>query len=128
MKPNDLPLISVVIPNYNGADLLAACLLSLARQSRAGFEVLVVDNGSSDDSVERVRQEAPGAVILRQDRNLGFAGAANAGIRAAAAQWIAILNNDTEVEIDWLARCADAIGSHPDAAFFACRILDFTRH
>jgi hypothetical protein len=128
MKPNDLPLISVVIPNYNGAALLAACLLSLERQSRAGCEVLVVDNGSSDDSVERVRQVAPRAVILRQDRNLGFAGAANAGIRAAAAEWIAILNNDTELETDWLARCADAIGNYPDAAFFACRILDFARH
>ncbi len=127
MKPNDLPLISVVIPNYNGAACLASCLLSLARQSRPDFEILVVDNGSSDDSVETVRRAAPGAVILRQDRNLGFAGAANAGIRAATAEWVAVLNNDTEVAAEWTARCADAIGRYPDAAFFACRIFDFAR-
>ena len=125
MKPNDMPLISVVIPNYNGAAYLAPCLLSLARQSRSDFEVLVVDNGSSDNSEETVRRVAPGAVILRQDRNLGFAGAANAGVRAAAAGWIAVLNNDTEVSAEWMDQCAEAISRHPDAAFFACRILDF---
>jgi len=127
MKPNEPPLISVVIPNYNGAAYLAACLSSLVRQTRSDFEVLVVDNGSSDDSFETARRAAPGAVILRQERNLGFAGGANAGIHAGAAEWIAILNNDTEVSEEWLARCADAIGRHPDAAFLACRILDFGR-
>ncbi len=127
MRSSDPPLISVVVPNYNGAAYLASCLSSLAQQSRSDFEVLVVDNGSSDDSVERARQVAPGAVILRQDRNLGFAGAANAGARAARAGWIAILNNDTEVSAEWIEQCADAISRHPDAAFLSCRILDFRR-
>lgn len=127
MKPNDLPLISVVIPNYNGVAYLAPCLLSLARQSRSDFEVLVVDNDSSDASVETVRRLAPRAVVLRQDRNLGFAGAANAGVRAAAAEWIAVLNNDTEVSTEWVEKCAEGISRHPDAVFLACRILEFGR-
>jgi GT2 family glycosyltransferase len=127
MKMDAPPLISVVIPNYNGAAYLASCLSSLVRQDRSDFEVLVVDNASSDDSVERARRAAPGAVILRQERNLGFAGGANAGVRAASAEWVAILNNDTEVPGEWLAQCADAVSRHPDAAFLTCRILDFGR-
>lgn len=127
MKPNDTPLISVVIPNYNGAAYLGPCLSSLVRQTHTDFEVLVVDNASNDDSVETARRAAPAVTILRQERNLGFSGGANAGIRAAAGEWIAILNNDTEVSGQWLSECAAAIGRHPDAAFLACRILDF-RH
>lgn len=125
MKPNGLPLISVVIPNYNGAAYLGACLSSLVRQSYRDFEVLVVDNASSDGSVETALRAAPAAVILRQKTNLGFAGGANAGIRAATGEWVAVLNNDTEVPEQWLSECVAGISRHPDAAFLACRVLDF---
>jgi GT2 family glycosyltransferase len=124
MNPNDQPLISVVIPNYNGAAYLRACLSSLVRQTYPGFELLVVDNASNDSSIETAFQVAPSAIILRQDMNLGFAGGANAGIRAASGQWVAVLNNDTEVAEDWIEECVAAIRRHPDAAFLACRILD----
>ncbi len=124
MNPNYEPLISVVIPNYNGAAYLRACLSSLVRQTYPGFELLVVDNASNDSSVETARQAAPSALILRQDANLGFAGGANTGIRAASGEWVAILNNDTEVAEHWLEESVAAIRRHPDAAFVACRILD----
>jgi hypothetical protein len=88
------------------------------------MEIIVVDNASQDESLETVRTIAPEAILLRQERNLGFAGAVNAGIQCSKGDWVAVLNNDTVVPTDWLAECARAISEHPDAVFFACRILD----
>jgi hypothetical protein len=123
----ETPLISVVIPNYNGAACLEPCLRSLNRQTYRHFEVIVVDNASSDQSVEMTRREAPQARIVQQRQNLGFAAAVNRGIEAARGDWIAVLNNDTEAPEDWLAECAAAIARHPDASFLACRILEYDR-
>jgi len=121
----NLPLISVVIPNHNGAGYLENCLRSLQAQTYGNMEIVVVDNASQDRSLEIARSAAPGAILLREKLNLGFAGGVNAGIRASHGEWIAVLNNDTEVAADWLAECAQAIRNHPEAAFFACKILDF---
>ncbi|MGA2259944.1 MAG: glycosyltransferase family 2 protein [Acidobacteriota bacterium] len=121
----DGPLISVVIPNYNGAVCLETCLQSLMRQTYPEIEILVVDNASCDHSLEVVRRVAPQARILPQQRNLGFAAAVNQGIKAAQGEWIAVLNNDTEAAADWLVECAAAITRHPDISFLACRILDY---
>jgi len=123
----DVPLISVVIPNYNGAGCLGACLQSLRRQTYLKIEILIIDNASTDRSLEIVRQETPQAVLLCQARNLGFADAVNLGIEAARGEWIAVLNNDTEAAPDWLEECAAAIRRHPEASFLACRILDYRR-
>jgi GT2 family glycosyltransferase len=122
---SDTLLISIVIPNYNGAACLEICLHSLLPQLDDQAELLVVDNASSDHSIETIRRLAPQARILPQARNLGFAAAVNQGIRAAQGEWIAVLNNDTEVAADWLAACVAAIERHPEASFLACRILDY---
>jgi GT2 family glycosyltransferase len=119
------PLISVVIPNYNGAAFLEACLASLLRQTYSNREILVVDNGSRDASVEIIRRVAPQARVLLLQRNLGFAGGVNAGVRVATGDWIAVLNNDTEAAPDWLEQFVSALARYPQAAFLACRILDF---
>jgi GT2 family glycosyltransferase len=122
---SNFPLISIVIPNHNGSEYLENCLRSLRAQTYGGMEILVVDNASKDRSVEIVQAVAPEAVLLQESRNLGFAGGANVGIRLSRGDWIAVLNNDTEVAPDWLAECVRAISNHPDAAFLACRILNF---
>jgi GT2 family glycosyltransferase len=121
------PLISIVIPNYNGAACLEACLQPLLRQTYSRMEILVVDNASRDPSIEVVRRVAREARILPLPGNSGFAAAVNHGVAAANGEWIAVLNNDTEAAPDWLAQCAAAIGRHPDASFLACRILDYRR-
>jgi GT2 family glycosyltransferase len=121
----NFPLISVIIPNYNGSDFLGNCLRSLQSQTGPSAEIIVVDNASQDESLEMARAALPSAVLLCNDRNLGFAGAVNAGIRSARGDWVAVLNNDTEADQNWLIECAHAIESHPDASFFACRILLF---
>jgi GT2 family glycosyltransferase len=88
------------------------------------MEIIVVDNASKDESVMLTRTVAPEAVLLQENTNLGFAAGVNAGIRASRGDWIAVLNNDTEATPGWLHECARAIQDHPDASFFACRILN----
>jgi GT2 family glycosyltransferase len=121
------PWVSIVIPNYNGAVCLEPCIRSLLRQSYEQAEILVIDNGSKDSSLEMVRRVAPQARILPQMTNLGFAAAVNRGIEASRGDWIAVLNNDTEADPDWLAECHAAVQRHPDASFLSCRILDFSQ-
>ncbi|MGB3919994.1 glycosyltransferase family 2 protein [Methanothrix sp.] len=90
-----MDLISVVVLNYNGRDLLDGCLSSLASQTYSPFEVVLVDNGSSDGSPEYIREQYPWVRLVRNRDNLGFAGGTNAGIRAAEGSYILTLNNDT---------------------------------
>jgi GT2 family glycosyltransferase len=92
--------VAAVIPHWNRADLLSTALKSLALQTRCFDEVIVVDNGSTDDSA-RVAREL-GARFFPLGRNTGFAWAVNRGIEEAQADWIAILNNDVTLDPGWL--------------------------
>ena len=90
-------IITAVIPHWNRRELLDPLFSSLKAQSRAFDRIILVDNGSTDGSADAA--EKLGAQVLRLDRNVGFAGAVNRGIEAAAdAEWIAILNNDVTLE------------------------------
>lgn len=108
--------VSVVIPNWNGAGLLRRALQSVARQTHSAQEVIVVDNGSTDDSVTAAK--GAGAHVIAMPQNRGFAHAVNAGIRTARAEWVAILNNDVELDAGWLGE----IMSRAEAmnAWFGC--------
>ncbi|HXF68931.1 MAG TPA: glycosyltransferase family 2 protein [Thermoflexus sp.] len=120
------PLISVIIPNWNGAAHLPTCLEALRRQTYARREVLVVDNGSTDDSLQLLARY-PEVRVLTLGRNRGFAGAVNEGIRAARGEIIVLLNNDTEASPTWLEALAAAFERHPDAGLLASRIMLFDR-
>jgi GT2 family glycosyltransferase len=100
---------SVVIVNWNSCDDLRACLRGLAGQTEAGFETIVVDNGSHDDSVTSVRAEFPDAIVVETGDNLGFAEGCNIGIAKAAGEWIVTLNNDAEPNPSWLAKLRETI-------------------
>jgi GT2 family glycosyltransferase len=123
----EAPRISVVIPNFNGAPYLESCLDSLRRQTCPPFEIIVVDNASTDDSAAVVGQAAPQAIWLPQKENRGFAGGVNAGIMAARGEWVALLNNDATVNPCWIEEALAAIRRCPDASFLACRILEKNR-
>lgn len=102
-----MPLdVSVVVLNFNGKRFLEECLKSLAAQNYAAdrFEVVFVDNGSSDDSVSYVRAEFPDVRVVTLPQNLGFAGGINAGVEAAKAQYVALINNDARAHPDWLTQ------------------------
>jgi len=125
---NEKPLVSVVIPNLNGRDMLAGCLRALERQTFKDFEVIIVDNGSADDSVEMVRAEFPWlGTIVENETNVGFAKACNQGIEAGNGDLIALLNNDTEAHPDWLGELVQAAEANPDAGMFASKTLLFDR-
>jgi GT2 family glycosyltransferase len=116
--------VSVVIPNWNGERWLDPCLRSLERQRFRDFEILVVDNGSSDGSHAVVERCCPEARWVGLPRNRGFAAAANAGIRAARGELIALLNNDTEAEPGWLEALVAGLDRRPEMTFAASRIRD----
>lgn len=122
-------LISIVIPNWNGAHHLRTCLHALRRQTHAPFEVILVDNASTDESRPLVADEFPEVKILALPDNRRFAGACNAGIRMtnATTQAIALLNNDTEADERWLQRVAACFRDHPDAGFVASKLRLFAQ-
>jgi GT2 family glycosyltransferase len=95
--------VAIVIPNFNGRHLIDSCLAAVAAQSTPPTEVVVVDNGSTDGSVEHLRATWPGVGVERLVENRGFAGGANHGVRATSTSLVAVLNSDAEPEPDWLA-------------------------
>jgi GT2 family glycosyltransferase len=94
-KHNDCPLISVIIVNFNGMRFLEPCLSSLTTQSFKNFEIILVDNHSSDGSAEYIREYFSSVTLIETGKNLGFAGGTNTGIRASHGDFILTLNTDT---------------------------------
>src|ERR1019366_2336766 len=125
MQTAAAPRLAAVIPTWNRRDLLVTLLKSLAAQTRRFDEIIVVDNGSTDDSANLA--ERAGAKVLRLGRNLGFAAAVNRGIEATYAEWVAILNNDVTLEPDWLARLLQA-AAQEDVWFATGKILQAANH
>jgi GT2 family glycosyltransferase len=121
--------VSVVVVNWNGREHLELCLGSIQRQMLAGVEIVLVDNGSTDGSVEYVRErfgEAVRCVALAS--NLGYAAGLNAGIRAARGRYVFALNNDTELDPGCLAALVAAADRYPNAGTCAPKILSFSDH
>src|SRR5439155_12698442 len=104
--------VAVVIPNWNGAALLPACLAALQVQTHHDHEVVVVDNGSTDTSLA-VLGRFPAVRVLRLGRNRGFGAATNAGIRATASRYVATLNSDAVPGPTWLAALVAAAEADP---------------
>ena len=121
------PRASVIIPNWNGLRYLRPCLDALAEQTYPDREVLVVDNGSQDASVETMAREYPWVRVLALPENLGYAGGCNAGIQTARGDILVLLNNDTVPEPGWLAALVTALDEHPDAGSAASRIMLYDR-
>lgn len=124
--PGLAPRVSIIIVNWNGLNHLATCLGSLAVQTLDRFEVILVDNGSTDGSVAFVRQEYPWVRLVELDRNTGFATGNNRGLDHALGDYIVTLNNDTRAEPDWLERLVEVAAAHPQAGMVGCRICTYT--
>src|SRR5579871_5772177 len=108
--------VSVVVVTWNAAGHIERCL-----ESVAGYPVVVVDNGSSDATVELVRREAPAATVIQQ-ANLGMGGGNNTGIRATTGRYVLLLNSDAWVLGDGIERLAAVADAHPDAAVVGPRL------
>jgi GT2 family glycosyltransferase len=121
------PRLSIIIPNWNGRQHLEVCLGALRRQTYKDYEVILVDNGSTDGSQTYVREAFPEVGLIELNENRGFTGACNAGYAASLGEFVCLLNNDTEADARWLEVIVDAFGRHSRAGAVASKMLLFDR-
>lgn len=117
--------VSVIIVNWNGLGHLPECLDSLQQQTFRDFETIVVDNGSSDGSVEYLMKR-PEVRLVPLRENVGFAAGNNAALPLAQGEYLVTLNNDTKAEPDWLENLVAVADRHPEAGMVGCRILSYS--
>ena len=119
MKP-----VAVIILNWNGADMLSRYLGSVIRHTPADIaDIIVADNGSTDDSMTRLADEFPDVKVLAFDKNLGYAGGYNEAIRRTGSRYTVLLNSDVEVKGDWLTPLFRYMETHPSVAAVQPKIL-----
>lgn len=117
------PLVSVVVVNYQGAAFLPPCLESLGQQTLGDVETIVVDNGSTDGSLQLIARRFPWARAIAAGRNMGFAAAVNVGVAGARGAFVALLNNDAWAERDWLEACVTTLETSPHLGSCASKVL-----
>ena len=117
------PRVSVVIANWNGRHHLERCLAALQAQTYPAFEIIVVDNGSTDGSADLVAREFPAVRLIRNGENTGFCRGNNIGVAAAGGDLIVLLNNDAELAPTFMRRLIEAAELEPNVGMFATRIL-----
>ncbi len=117
------PEVSVVIVTFEGRKWLEPCLSAVLAQAGPSFEVILVDNASTDDSAALVREHFPAVRVLSLERNLGFAGGNNAGAALAAGRFLAFLNNDTVVTPGWLKALWETVAAAARATLATSRIV-----
>ncbi|MEK6732449.1 MAG: glycosyltransferase family 2 protein [Candidatus Omnitrophota bacterium] len=120
------PLVSVIVVNWNGKGYLDACLSSLKSQSFSDIEIVVVDNGSVDGSIEFIEKKYSDIRVIKNIKNYGFATGNNIGIRASKGKYIATLNNDAMAERDWIKNLISVAEKREDIAMFAPKILSYS--
>lgn len=117
--------LSIILINLNTHDFLRACLASMKRQlDDPTYEVILVDNGSTDGSLAMVAAEYPQVRVFPQDKNLGFTKANNIGLRAARGHYLLVLNSDTEIVDDALEKMCDYMDAHPDIGALGSQLLN----
>lgn len=119
--------VDVIVPTFNGRELLDECLRALRRQQFADFSVTVVDDGSTDGTAEFIRTRYPEVQVVRLAGNGGLARACNAGIAVTNSPLVALLNNDTEPEPGWLQALVEALDAAPAAGSAATKLLLYDR-
>jgi GT2 family glycosyltransferase len=120
-------LFSVVIPHWNGKQFLQPCVDALRNQSYETIEVIIVDNNSQDGSQQYIKDNYPEVKLIELSENRGFTGACNAGMELAQGDFIALLNNDTEVDSNWAKAVLDAFSRHDDVGIVASKMLLFNQ-
>lgn len=118
------PLVSIVILNWNGRKLLKNCLTSIKENtSYPNYEIIVVDNGSTDGSQTFIKESYPNINLIENKKNLGFSKANNQGIIAAGGDFIFLLNNDTQVTKNWLTNLIEVAESDSKIGIVGCKMI-----
>lgn len=118
--------VSVIIPNYNGEKFLTDCLNALKKQRFTDFDTILVDNGSTDNSIKTSKNVCPDIKIIELKENTGFAKAVNEGIKAAEGEFVILLNNDTIAFPGFVGNQYSMIKNKPDV--FSCSALMIQNH
>ena len=119
------PRVSIIIPHWNNIDILSECLESITLTSYINVETIVVDNASTDDSVEWVRSNYPKVKLIENDKNYGYAGGCNIGAEYASGEYLIFLNNDTTQDPNWVSNLVDTISSNSKIAAVQPKVLNF---
>ena len=121
--------ISIIIPNINGIEHLKVCIPSVYSQSYSNYNVIIIDNGSTDNSIQYIKDNFPFCEIIAHSYNTGFAKAVNDGIKFAMdkfnSEFILLLNNDIELERDFLEKIIDTFNSNSEASIVAVKMMNF---
>jgi GT2 family glycosyltransferase len=126
-----MPKVSVIVINYNGKDFIIDCLRALEGQLFKEFEIILVDNGSSDDSLHEIQKFLEKSLlanlikIIPLDTNSGFAGGNLVGLSYTEAEYIALLNNDAEPDKEWLENLVKVMEANPDIGICASKLIAF---
>ena len=121
-----MPVAKIVILNWNGAEHLRRFLPSVVAAAPAGVEVMVADNGSTDDSLGVLATEFPSVGVLRLEANYGFAGGYNRALKQVEADYYLLLNSDIETPEGWLAPILDVLEREPDVAVVSPKLISWT--
>ena len=121
-----MSVAKIVILNWNGAEHLRRFLPSVVAAAPAGGEVVVADNGSTDDSLRGLATEFPSVGVLRLDANYGFAGGYNRALEQVRADYYLLLNSDIETPEGWLAPILDVLEREPDVAVVSPKLISWT--
>ncbi len=122
---NAQPDVSVIVLNWNGKQYLETCLSSLLKQNYPSFEIIFVDNGSTDGSMEFVNNKFPGVIALKHRVNLGFSQGVNSGIRIAKGKYIATINNDAEADPAWISELVRVMDRDSNIGSCASKMLRY---
>ncbi len=124
-SPGQEPRLTVGIPTYNGRELLAVLLPSLVAQRAGPFRLIVVDDASSDGTVEWLQECWPQVEVIAHDRNRGVTAALNSCLQATDTELVALLNNDVELTPNCLQQLVQALEQHPEAAVVGAKLIDY---
>ena len=119
------PFISIIIPHWNGIDILSECLDSLKHSTYEDKEIIVVDNASTDGSQAWIKENRPEITLIENDDNYGYAGGCTRGVSSAKGDWLLFLNNDTIQESDWLEHLANSVSEQDDIAAAQPKIRNY---
>jgi GT2 family glycosyltransferase len=122
-KQGGNPDVSIVIVSWNTRDILRDCLQSIIRETRRPYEVIVVDNTSSDGSAAMIEAKYPQVVLIANNENVGFAAAVNQGIKVATGRYLLILNPDTVILEHAIDKMIGWCDDHPDVGCAGCQVL-----
>ena len=128
MKTKQKPTVSLIVLTWNGLEHLKDCLPSITKQTYKDFETIVVDNGSTDGSIEYIKNNFPKFKLIENGKNLGFCKANNKGVHASKGKYVVFLNNDTELDKDFVKELVEyAEKADDNVGMLSCKMIFFNK-